>query len=126
MPSETVDRASVEKMVRSFYAKLVRDEIVGPYFIRALGSDLGNDKWYEHFRTLDNFWLYMMEGDEGYMGDPFGPHAFIGKLSAETFERWLEVFNAHVHEHYTREIAEKFYRKSEILAKRFMVNLEIG
>lgn len=125
MLADRVDRASVEKMVRRFYEKLVQDYIVGPYFIKALGSDLKNDKWYEHFRTLNHFWLFLMEGEAGYMGDPFGPHAFIGELYAETFERWLTLFNEHIHEHYEKEIADKFYKKAEILAKQFMENLEI-
>lgn len=125
MRSDTVDRASVEKMVRSFYETVMHDALVGPYFIRALGSDLKNDKWYEHFRTLVNFWLFMMEGEEGYRGDPFVPHAFIGELDAETFARWLVLFSDHVHHHFTPGIAEKFYKKAEILADRFMINLEI-
>jgi len=122
---DTVDRSNVEKMVRSFYAMLVQDDIVGPYFIRALGSDFKNDKWYEHFRTLDHFWLMLMNGEPGYTGDPFGPHAFLGDLGPETFERWLKLFNEHVHKYYVPEIAEKFYRKADILAKQFVVRLEI-
>lgn len=125
MRADTVDRESVAKMVRSFYEKIVQDDIVGPYFTKALGSDLKNAKWHEHFRTLDNFWLLLMEGEEGYMGDPFGPHAFIGELYAETFDRWLEIFTEHVYEHFEPEIAEKFTKKGEILAMRFMVLLEI-
>lgn len=125
MLTNSVDRASVEKMVRSFYERLVQDDVVGPYFIKVLGSDLKNDKWYEHFKTLDKFWLLLMEGEEGYMGDPFGPHAFIGELYAETFERWLKIFKAHINEHYEKEIADKFYKKAEVLAKQFMQNLEI-
>ena len=126
MLHETVDRANVEKMVREFYAILIKDDIVGPYFVRALGSDLKNDKWYEHFRTLDNFWLLMMNGDSGYMGDPFGPHVFIGELYTETFERWLEVFNTHIHNHYIPEIADKFYKKGKILSDQFIERLEIN
>ena len=126
MLHETVDRANVEKMVREFYAILIQDDIVGPYFVRALGSDLKNDKWYEHFRTLDNFWLLIMNGDAGYMGDPFGPHVFIGELYTETFERWLEVFNTHIHNHYIPEIADKFYKKGKILSNQFIERLEIN
>ena len=123
---DTVDRGNVEKMVREFYTILIKDDLVGPYFIKALGDDLKNDKWYEHFRTLENFWLMLMNGEPGYMGDPFGPHVFIGELYPETFERWLKVFNDHVHKLYVPEIADKFYKKGEILAEQFMQRLEIG
>lgn len=125
MLSDTVDRASIERMVRQFYATILKDEIVGPYFIKALGDDLKNDKWYEHFKTLDSFWLMLMTGERGYMGDPFLPHVFIGELYAETFERWLELFHETVHQFFVPEIAEKFYKKAEILSEQFMENLEI-
>ncbi|NOR55044.1 MAG: globin, partial [Sulfurovum sp.] len=90
---DTVERVSVEPMVRDFYAMLVKDDLVGPYFTQALGEDLKNDKWYEHFKTLESFWLMLMTGEPGYFGDPFGPHAFLPNLSEEVFARWLELFN---------------------------------
>ncbi|WP_309498395.1 group III truncated hemoglobin [Sulfurovum sp.] len=125
MLSDTVDRGSIERMVRQFYAMVLEDDIVGPYFKKALGDDLKNDKWYEHFKTLDSFWLMMMTGERGYMGDPFLPHVFIGELYPETFERWLKIFNETVHQFFIPEIAQKFYKKGEMLAKQFMENLEI-
>lgn len=126
MLATEVDRASVEKMVRTFYAMLIKDDLVGPFFVKSLGADLKNDKWYEHYRTLDSFWLMIMGEEKGYMGDPFLPHVFIGKLTEEIFARWLELFNKHIHEHFVPEIAERFYKRSEIIAGRFMYNLEIG
>ena len=123
---DTVERVSLEPMVRDFYAMLVKDDLVGPYFTRALGEDLKNDKWYEHYRTLDSFWLMLMTGEPGYMGDPFGPHAFLPNLSPEVFERWLKLFNEHIRKYYTTEISDKFYKKAEILSDQFMQRLEIG
>ena len=123
---DTVERVSLEPMVRDFYAMLVKDDLVGPYFTRALGEDLKNDKWYEHYRTLDSFWLMLMTGEAGYMGDPFGPHAFLPNLSPEVFERWLKLFNEHIRKYYTTEISDKFYKKAEILSDQFMQRLEIG
>ena len=105
---------------------LIKDDIVGAFFIKALGDDLNNDKWQEHYKTLDNFWLMLMTGEKGYKADPFLPHVSIGQLYEETFERWLELFNKHVHQHYIPEIAKKFNKKAEILAKKFMQGLEIG
>jgi len=123
---ETVDQTTIEKMVRTFYTMLIKDDVIGPYFIKALGADLKNDKWYEHFRTLDKFWLMMMNGEPGYTGDPFGPHAFLPNLSPEVFERWLKRFKEHVDEYFIPEIADKFNKKAEILADQFMQRLQIG
>ena len=68
----------------------------------------------------------LMNGESGYMGDPFFPHSFLGELYPETFERWLEVFDEHVRKLFIPEIAEKFYKKGEILSEQFMQRLEIG
>jgi len=121
---DNVDRVSVEKMVRTFYPLVLKDELLGPFFIRAFGNDIKNDKWYEHLRTLDNFWLLMMTGERnGYWGDPFPPHAFLGDLSRETFERWLEIFHGVVSSLFIPEIATKFHDKASVLAEQFMENL---
>ncbi len=125
MLATEVDRGTIEKMVRAFYARVLEDDVVGPFFIKALGDDLKNDKWYEHFKTLDNFWLMMMTGERGYMGDPFLPHVFIGNLTVETFDRWLELFDEIINQHFEPEIAQKFYKKAEILAGKFIENLEL-
>jgi hemoglobin len=122
---DSVDRGKIEKMVREFYALVLKDEMVGPYFIKALGDDLKNGKWYEHLHTLDRFWLLMMTGERGYWGDPFPPHAFIGPLYPETFERWLKLFHEVVYRLFVPEIADRFYKKAEILAEQFMENLDI-
>jgi len=123
---ETVDRPAVEYLVKTFYTKVLKDEIVEPYFIRKLGSDLKNDKWYEHLRTLERFWLYMVNGEEGYWGHPFPPHAFLGEMYPETFERWLLLFDEVLRETFPQAISDKFYTKAQTLAKQFMQNLEIG
>ena len=60
MLSNTVDRESVEKMVRTFYISVLEDDLVGPYFTRVLGEDLLDEKWVKHFEILNNFWLKMM------------------------------------------------------------------
>ena len=126
MKTAEVDLESIEIMVRAFYATLIKDDLVGPFFIKALGDDLGNGKWREHYGTLDSFWLLMMTGEKGYMGDPYMVHAFMGTLTVEVFDRWLEIFHKQVHSQFTPEIADKFYSKGQTIARRFMEGLEIG
>ena len=126
MKTSEVDLESIEIMVRAFYARLIKDDLVGPFFIKALGEDLTNGKWSEHYGTLDSFWLLMMTGERGYKGDPYMVHAFIGKLSVEIFDRWLKIFHEQVHAQFTEEIADKFYAKSQTIARSFMEGLEIG
>ncbi|MDA7818049.1 group III truncated hemoglobin [Sulfurimonas sp.] len=123
MPYETVDRAEIEHMVHEFYSIVLKDDILSPFFIKALGDDLKGGKWHEHLNTLYNFWMLMMVGKRVYNGDPFPPHAFLGPLGPETFERWLELFHEVVFRLFTEEIAQRFYKKAEILAEQFQYNL---
>lgn len=120
---DTVDRTNIHQMVREFYAIVLKDELLSPFFTKALGDDLENGKWHEHLHTLDNFWILMMTGKKGYGGDPFPPHAFLGSLTVESFERWLKLFKEVVSRLFIPEIANKFYMKAEILAGVFMENL---
>ena len=123
---DTVDRGHVEKLVRHFYAAILEDDILRPFFVGKLGEDFNGSRWYEHLRLLDNFWMMMMTGERGYMGDPFPAHAFIGNLTPESFERWLQLFRKSLDHFFTPELADKFYRKAEILAAQFIENLSLG
>lgn len=126
MPYETVDRDNIKAMVRDFYAIILKDDSLGPIFIKALGDDLEGGKWIEHFHTLDDFWALMMTGRRGYGGDPFPPHAFIGPLTTENFDHWLELFHEVVYRLFVTEIADKFYKKAEVLAEQFIENLGLN
>jgi len=123
---DTVDRPKVEELVRKFYAVVLKDDLIGPIFTRALGDDLKNGKWYEHLNTLNNFWLQMMAGERHYRGDPFPPHAFLGPLSEDMFKQWLELFHKTTHSLFTVEIADKFDNKAEVLSKQFIDFLGIN
>jgi hemoglobin len=125
MSYDTVDRGKIEEMVRQFYTSVLKDEILAPIFIKSLGDDLNNGKWHEHLNTLYKFWDLMMTGKRGYGGDPFPPHAFIGPLHRETFERWLQLFGKTVNELFVPEIADKFFSKANRLAEQFIENLGI-
>ena len=60
-----------------------------------------------------------------YQGDPTPAHAFIGQLTPESFERWLELFKGVVERLYVRDIADKFYKKAEIVAMQLRENLGV-
>lgn len=126
MPYDTVDRENIHAMVHEFYGIVLKDERLAPFFIKALGEDLNGGKWHEHLHTLDSFWLLMMTGISGYSGNPFPPHAFLGQLSVEDFDRWLELFKEVVNRFYVPEIADRFYQKGEVLALQFIDNLGLN
>jgi len=68
----------------------------------------------------------MMNGEKNYGGDPLPAHAFLGQLTPEAFERWLELFGQTLERLFVPEIADRFYKKSEVIADQIMQFLEIG
>ena len=125
MPYDKVDRESIEELVHKFYSLVLQDDILRPFFVKSLGADITQGKWPEHFDILHNFWALMMTGDKVYMSNPFPAHAFLGLVEREPFERWLQLFKEVTHQLFTPEIADKFYKKAEILAEQFIDNLGI-
>ncbi|CAA6810268.1 MAG: Preprotein translocase [uncultured Sulfurovum sp.] len=122
---ETIDRGSIEKLVRSFYAKVLEDKELAPFFLNALGDDMNNDKWYEHLITLDNFWLGMILEEGRYIGDPLLPHVFLPNLTPELFDQWLKVFRETLEEIYTPSNVRKIHGKAKALSTRFIKDLEL-
>lgn len=125
MLATEVNRENVSKMVRTFYEMILADQTINPYFIMALGNDLKSEEWHSHYKIIEDFWLLLMNGERGYTGDAYTPHEDIGELDKETFERWLELFNEVVHRYYTPKLAEKFYKRAEVLSRKFMQWLDI-
>lgn len=125
MLASEVSRENLSKMVRTFYEMILKDSTVNPYFIMALGNDLESQAWHEHYKILEDFWLMLMTGEKVYTRDAFSPHVDIGDLDREIFERWLELFNEVVHLYYSEKLAKKFYKRAEVLSKKFMQWLDI-
>ena len=126
MLMDTIDRGSIEKLVRAFYEKVLEDDLLSPFFIKALGDDLRNDKWYEHLHTLDNFWLSLLTGEGRYMGDPLMPHMFLVGLAEKHFERWLSIFRETLDSLFTPAIAIKIQGRAKALSTRFITDLELN
>ena len=125
MAYDTVDRENIREMVYEFYSLVLDDEILAPFFIKALGDDMSGGKWHEHLHRLDEFWLLLMGQVSTYQGDPTPAHAFIGKMTPESFERWLELFGGVVNRLYVPEIAGKLHKKAQIVAAQLRENLGV-
>ncbi len=125
MLATEVNRENLAPMIRTFYRKILQDKVVNPYFIMALGKDLESQAWQRHYEILEDFWLMLMTGERVYTRDAYTPHEEIGELYAQTFERWLELFDEVLHLYYTPQLAQKFYKRAAVLSKKFMQWLHI-
>jgi hemoglobin len=121
-----ITKENLNKMVIRFYAKIINDDTVGPFFIEKLGDNLNNELWKPHIELLTNFWASIALGDQNYRGNPLAPHLQLEGLQRSTFEQWLNLFFETLDSIYEPHIAEQFKQRSTIIAGNFMRNLRIA
>lgn len=126
MLANQITRENIETMVMGFYSRVLKDDLVGPYFIHELGDDMDNRYWKPHLKLLINFWASIVLGDSSYSRNPLGPHTLMDDLSPEVFERWLKLFFEILDEIYEPQIADIFKERSRIIAGDFMRNLGLA
>lgn len=120
---KNINIKNIERLVRTFYPSVLEDEIVAPFFIEKLGSDISSEKWEEHLLLLTKFWAFTTLGDEAYDGHPLAPHFEIEGISRKAFERWISLFYETVDSIYTENAGEFFKTKSADIADNFMRKL---
>ncbi len=76
----------VALLVHTFYAKARKDPSLGPIF-EAHVID-----WDAHFVQMTNFWSAQLRGTSRFRGAPMPKHIVLPELTAELFERWLQLF----------------------------------
>lgn len=125
MQAKEITQENIRILVMSFYPKIIKDDIVGPFFIAKLGDDMSSEHWETHLETIVVFWSSLALGKPKYSGNLFLPHTQLGDLKRETFEQWLKLFAETLDQVYVEAIAEKFKERSMIIAGNFMRNLRI-
>jgi hemoglobin len=90
-------RDDVQFLVDSFYAKVVKDEVLAPFFTR-LNFEI-------HLPKMVNFWAFVLLDEAGYTTDVTQKHAHM-RLHQEHFDRWLALFNETVDTHFLGEKAD--------------------
>ena len=120
---DTISERSIERMVRTFYPMVLEDDLVGPFFVEKLGSDITSDVWEEHLVLISHFWAFLALGDEKYTGRPMAPHFGMRGISRKAFEQWLKLFAEAVDRVYLPERGAYFKTKSADIAENFMRNL---
>jgi hemoglobin len=117
MPAVTEDE--IVTLVDAFYAKVRRDEILGPVFERAIAPDA----WPVHLAKMYDFWSSVMLTTGRYKGNPLGVHMKVAGLEANMFSRWLALFRATAEELFSPELAASFREKSERIAESLKLGL---
>ncbi len=107
----TVTEATIERLVRAFYARVRDDDVLGPIFAAAIPGD-----WEPHLQTMMAFWSSVMLKTGRFKGAPVQKHMALRALRAEHFAHWLALFRATAHEICPGAAAEDFIAKAENIA----------
>lgn len=91
----------VSELVEQFYARIRKDERLGPIFAQHAGGH-----WEKHLNTMKSFWCSVLLRTGEYQGRPVPAHQKIEGITTEDFDRWLELFSITANEMFTPEIAD--------------------
>lgn len=110
-----IDEAMIERLVRTFYARVQRDPVIGPIFATRIGD------WEHHIAKLCAFWSSVALMSGRYHGQPMQKHANL-PVDSTHFDRWLALFEATAIELCPPAAATHFIER----ARRIADSLEMG
>ncbi|GJM28392.1 MAG: hypothetical protein DHS20C17_10270 [Cyclobacteriaceae bacterium] len=117
---EIVKLDQIKLMVNSFYDKVRSDALLAPIFNRQIGN-----KWPHHLEKMYRFWQTVLLSEHTYYGSPFTPHAKL-PVGQEHFDRWLELFNHTIDEHFTGEKAREARWRAGKMAEMFYYKIQFS
>ncbi|WP_224484887.1 group III truncated hemoglobin [Robertkochia aurantiaca] len=88
---EISDREDVAFLVRQFYGRIRKDEVLGPIFEKQITD------WEAHFELLTDFWESQLFLRRSYRGNPVVPHVHTdkstgGSITMDHFGRWINLW----------------------------------
>jgi hemoglobin len=110
-----IDEAMIEALVRTFYARVRQDPLIGPVFASKVLD------WEAHVGRLCEFWSSVALMSGRYHGQPMLVHLPL-PIDTPHFDRWLEIFAATARDICPPAAAAHFLHR----ASRIADSLELG
>ena len=87
------NRADVSLLVHQFYAKIRKDELLGPIF----NGHIPDEVWPAHLEKLTDFWETNLFGIAKFKGNPAAKHAAVDanldhSIDQVHFGKWLQLW----------------------------------
>lgn len=115
-----IDEEGLGRLVTRFYARVRRDELIGPVFNDAI------DDWPEHLEKLTAFWSSLMLTSGRYKGTPMAAHLkHRARLTPAMFERWLTLWRQTTAEEMPPQAAAMLQAKAGRIAESFKLALAL-
>lgn len=110
----------ITQLVHTFYARVRRDERLGPIFAAHV------DDWDRHLARLVDFWSSILRRTARFSGTPMPRHAALPGLDAALFQRWLGLFRATAAEQPNRAMAAQACTAAERIAQSLWLGYQIS
>jgi hemoglobin len=105
----------VELLVKSFYKKVEKNDLMIPHF--------ANVDWEKHFPKMIDFWAFILIDKEGYKGNVFDKHVHL-KIDERHFTIWVNTFCETVDELFVGEKAELAKQRAKVLGYTFQTKMK--
>ena len=111
--SEISTIEDIKILVDNFYNKVRIDNLLGPIF-----NGVVQNNWPVHLDKMYRFWQTVLLSEHTYYGSPFPPHAQL-PVDSKHFDRWIELFNETLDEHFQGEKADEAKWRARKMADMF-------
>lgn len=119
MAELTITDEDIARLVPRFYARIRRDEVLGPIFNDAI------EDWPHHLAKLEAFWSSVMLTSGRYKGQPMVAHLkHAGDMTRENFRRWLRLWAEVTEEELGPHAAAAFQEKAGRIAESLQLGVQ--
>lgn len=118
MKTDIANLQDIKTLVDHFYTKIRENELLGTIFNGVIG-----DNWPAHLTKMYGFWQTLLLDTPAYSGSPFLKHAKL-PIAKEHFDRWMELFNETVDEHFAGAKADEAKWRAARMSEMFQYKLD--
>lgn len=110
----------VSSMVHGFYARVRRDEVLGPIFNTHIHD------WDRHLAHLVDFWSSILRRTGRFTGAPMPRHAALPGLTPALFQRWLALFRETTSALPNRAMGEQAFSMAQRIAQSLWYGYQLS
>jgi hemoglobin len=119
MAEWTITDEDIARLVPRFYARIRRDEVLGPIFNDAI------EDWPHHLAKLEAFWSSVILTTGRYQGQPRVAHLkHADHMTRENFGRWLGLWAEVTDEEFGPHAAAAFQEKAGRIAESLQLGVQ--
>lgn len=113
-----IDETLIGELVDHFYARIQRDDLLGPIFAQHVAD------WSQHLPRMKGFWASVMIEPGRFSGSPMQKHIALGILTKAHFDRWLALWDETVAQNVASPAAaERFHTSAHRIADSLLTGV---